>query len=233
MLVLPPQTIDEKIICKLRDSSTHKLNEWRNLVAQAIGFSTYHDMMKRRAVLVDSDSIKDLLSNSSRSKLSFIMSDLSAWYVPDTFNGHLCIRKNVELNWFFGQVYDDDGRGLWEQGQLFCSLGQICVSKAVVQQFVDDLNDLVDDTDIGPEEVIRSIGAYDVVKRGSPYDFWLHSSHEERQSFLNCRTKGQFYAQVSDFIDADLEAYFASWGFSIADFVEELLADENMAFHVE
>ncbi len=231
MLVLSAKTIDEQIISPLRDTTTHKLNEWRNLVAQAIGFSTYHDLMKREFVLFDSRCMRALLNSSGSEKLYSTMRNLCTWYVPTSVRGYLCVSRFKEINSFESALYDDDGRGLWSQALEFYRLGNICMSMGEAERFVADLNAQAEDSDDEPD-VESTLNKYEHVERSCPYEFWVHMDRELRETFLNCRTKQQFYSEVADFVGEDGGEYFASWGFTIAEFVEELLEDEDLAFSV-
>lgn len=240
MLVLTPQVVDEKIISPLRDSSKYKLNEWRNLVAQAIGFSTYHDLLKRDLILFDFTRISFLLNYSAEKQLYVTMKNLCTWFVPTAQEGYLSVCYDSAFNSFDSFLYDDDGRGLWSSGDKYYRLGNICMNMQEADRFLADLNEHIIESEFEPSnlessdleyEVMSTLENYEYVQRGSPYDFWKHGgTYKERQSLLNCKSIKQFYSKVADFVGEEGEGYFASWGFTIAEFVEELLNDEDLAF---
>lgn len=234
MLVLTPQVVDEKIISPLRDSSKYQLNEWRNLVARAIGFSSYHDLLKRDLILFDCKKISSLLNYSAEKRLYVTMASLCTWYVPSTLEGSLCACYDSELNAFDSFLYDD-GRGLMFSGDKYYQLGNICMSMHEAERYLTELNEKVIETEFKSSdleyEVKSALENYEYVQRSSPYDFWEHcGTYEERQSLLNCKSIKQFYSKVADFVGKEGEGYFASMGFTIAEFVEELLNNEDLAF---
>lgn len=243
MLVLTPQVVDEKIISPLRDSSKYKLNEWRNLVAQAIGFSSYHDLLKRDQILFDRKKISSLLNYSAEKRLHVTMASLCTWYVPSTLEGYLCACYDSKLNSFDSFLYDDDGRGLWSSGCKYYRIGNICMSMQEAERFLTDLNEQIIETEFKPSDlessdleyaVMSTLKNYEYVQRSSPYEFWEHyGTYEERQSLLNCKSIKQFYSKVADFVGKDGEGNFASLGFTIAEFIEELLDDETLHSHLK
>lgn len=235
ILVLSPKVIDEKIISPLRDSSRYKLNQWRNLIAQAVGFSTYHGMLKSENILFDSTSIFSLLNDSAKLELEITMEDLCTWYVPGSPRGYLCAGYHKASNTFDSNLYYDDGRGLWASGYQFFRLGNICMSKPEAEGFFAVLNGQILESDFESDFesiVMSTLENFKYEERSDPYYFWVHNSHEEREQFLNCSSIQQLYCKVADFYGADSEEYFASWGFTIDDFVNELLHDENLAFNL-
>lgn len=234
ILVLSPNVIDEKIISPLRDPSKYKLNQWRNLVAQAVGFSTYHNMLKSENILFDSTCIYSLLNYSAKSELEIIMEDLCTWYIPVSSRGDLCAGYHKASNTFDSALFYDDGRGLWASGYQFFRLGNMCMSKLEAERFLADLNEQILDSDseLDLESIVMfTLEKYEFVERSDPYYFWIHNSPEEREQFLNCSSIQQLYCKIADFFGADSEEYFASLGFTIQDFVYDLLHDENLAFN--
>jgi hypothetical protein len=231
MLVLSAQTIDELIISPLRDTATYKLNTWRNLVAQAMGFSNYHHLMKHEFVLFEAGCMCPLLNLSATENLYDITGNLCTWYIPASVSGYLCVGKYNDINRFDSTLYDDDGRGLWSREMEFYRLGNICMSKDEAKRFVADLNEQAEDLDfaLGLE---NTLDKYEHVERSHPCEWWEHMDSKLRDNFLNCRTKHQLYSEVANFVREDGESYFASWGFTISEFVKELLDDENLAFSV-
>ncbi len=231
MLVLSSSTIDEKIISPLRGETDFKLNEWRNLVAQAIGFSTYHELMKREFVVFASSSLNNLLGYFGAEKLDDIVADLCTWYVPPTVDSSLYVVRSKVANCFLRTLCSDDGRGLWSNNHAFYDLGKICMSKTEAERFIDDLNELDLDPDDEPD-LQRMLENYEYEERCTPHEIWLrysenHSVHDE---LLKSRSKKQLYSKVADYIGNDGDSWPASWGFTTKDFVEFLLNDDSLEF---
>ncbi|WP_157610871.1 hypothetical protein [Arsukibacterium perlucidum] len=228
MLILAPKDIDAKFISPLRDKTKYKLNEWRNIFAQAIGFKSFIEMSKRESVLLNIDQVLKVIDSEADPKLRKLMLQSAAWYVPSQYDSYLCVNYWDDTDYFSSTIYEDDGRGLWSPNERYFRLGKVCISKSDSEKLIEELNDRIEHASV--EELCLSdcISTYDHVQRSHPYDYWSNNNdHEGRKALLDCRTLPQLYAAVCDFAGIDGEEYFARFGFTISDFIEEIMNDEN------
>ncbi|KKO45776.1 hypothetical protein WG68_08655 [Arsukibacterium ikkense] len=229
MLILSPTDIDVNIICPLRNKSKYKLNEWRNIFSQAIGFKSFHEMSKRESVLLSISQASQVLDGDYYRKFFTIVNNEIKWYIPSHYDSYFCIAYEPDLQYISGSIYEDDGSGLWSKGVKYFKIGQICIAKAEFNRFRMQLFlGIDDDTEVNDYYIDDCLSSYHYIKRGSPYDYWTNrGTNEERKDLLNCRTIKQLYAGVCDYVGTDGEELFASYGFSISEFIDEILQDQN------
>ncbi|SEI13066.1 hypothetical protein SAMN05660691_04033 [Rheinheimera pacifica] len=229
MLILSTTDIDVKIICPSRNKSKYKLNEWRNIFAQAIGFKSFHEMSKRESVLITFRQVLDVIDEDLYDKFYQILDNEITWHVPSRYNNYFCVAFEKEYNYFSDIIYEDDGSGLWNRSVEFFKIGSICITKAEFDKFTTELNmGIDDDTEVDQYYISDCLSSFQYEERGHPYDYWTHrGTYEERQELVNCRTMKQLYAAVCDYVGTDSEELFASYGFSLSEFIEEILEDED------
>lgn len=232
MLILSPKDIDAKFICPFRNKTKYKLSEWRNKFAQAIGFKSFLEMSKRKSVLLNIDQVSQVIDRDSYPKLRNLVKKIATWYVPSEYDSHLCINYWADAECFSSTIYEDDGRGLWSPNEKYFSLGKICISKVDIEEFIKRLNDEIRHTSVEDLYISELISSYTHVKRSHPYDYWSNiNDYEERQALVNCKTLQQLYSAVCDIVGNSGEEYFASFGFTISDFIQEVLDDENCSIN--
>lgn len=228
MLILSPEVIDKNFIIPSLNQNLHSIDDWRDLFAQRIGLKSFSDMSLRKAILIDARTLNGFIGNVSTQ-----MRQLSTWYVPEGSRGELYMSiesfpdSDPELHVVSSSlaVYESTP---WEKGTTFLKLGNICISKADAKKLIADYEEKLEYGDIEGLEPPTNGDPVSFVERGAPYDFWAGShDFEKRREFLNCQTLPGLYALLCDFMGVEAEEVFASYGFTIHDFVEEILNDED------
>lgn len=233
MLMLSPKTIDKKFISPLRNSDKYKLNEWRNIFSQAIGFKSFHEMTKRNVVLLDFQQALKVVDNST--KLKYLMWQEATWYIPYDDEVQLCIRLDVRKKCLSPEIYEFQRNTFRDPNYKYFSIGNVCISKESAKYLIDieseSLKFSIEDNLLDEFYISPPLPNFDPVnKKRTPYDYWSNhygTAYEDRQALVKCKTMRQLYAALCDYIGGETGETFGDWGFTIAEFIEEILYDED------
>lgn len=224
-LVLTPEYLDKHIICDLRKKGRYKLNQWRNLFANEIGFASFQDMTKQNLILFSVDKVSSIVDISQLCKAMWAVSE---WYVPATPGGNLCIAVSTDDNSVLPCLFDDDGRGVWISGYKIIRLGNICLTKDDAEELIQYFSNELKNNTVAELIIDPSFFPVAYVERSSIHEYWRgFNSSSERDSLLQCRTFPQLYAAICAHAGSNAETNLASVGCTITDLINDILNDEQ------
>jgi hypothetical protein len=222
-LILTPSDLDSKFISPLRNKNEYKLNEWRNIFAEKIGFKSFQQMSQRDYVLLHVWDAYAIIDSEYDDDFYRIAESETKWVIPKEREGSLCARVHRETATVSPKLEKYYGDGRWHPHYNYINLGNFCISKR-------DAKEIIDIISYGTRSLdeVQQLGERYGVERRSPDEYWATTSdYKARQTLVKCKTKNQLYAEICNFVGPDGDYWFGNIGLSLSEFIQEILDDDD------